>query len=90
MISYTKQEEVFVFLVGPCRAQVLLRETENLFAFFIPPLLKQFRISATMISEGLSGRSMLVDSSVKGFAEPGRPSAYCYTPHLSDSDEGCF
>lgn len=90
MFPYTKLEEVFVFLAVPCRAQVLLRETENLFAFFIPPLLTQFRISATMISKGLSGRCMLADSSVKGFAEPGMPFPYWYTPHLSDSDEGCF
>ena len=33
---------------------------------------------------------MLADSSVKGFAEPDRPSPYWYTPHLSESDEGCF
>ena len=34
MFSYTKLEEVFVFLAVPCRAQVLLWKTENLFAFF--------------------------------------------------------
>lgn len=34
MFSYTKLEEVFVFLAVPCRSQVLLWETENLFAFF--------------------------------------------------------
>lgn len=56
MFSYTKQEEVIVFLAVPCRAQVLLWETKNLFAIFCTPLLTRFRISVAIISEGLSGR----------------------------------
>ena len=55
MFSYTKLEEVFVFLAVPCRAQVLLWETKNLFTF-LSLFLTLFRISATIISEGLSGR----------------------------------
>lgn len=89
MFSYTKQEEVFVFLAVPCRAQVLLWETKNLFTF-LSLFLTRFRISATMISEGLSGRFFSAGLSVIECAEPGMPFPYWYTPHLSDSDEGCF